>query len=212
MEPFGKFEAPEEYTLMKEEPPGQPVIAPEIAGAPPEEAGTIWKPSEETFTLGNEIQTSELKIVAGEKAAELSVEEVETVTEPDMGDIFVLGAEAEEQKPDLSYLGEQPRAAEPAVPAVELQFAPEEEYVPVLPPVEPVAPMVPPVELISPVTPVALQPSVQGELTLSEEQLASIVAKISREIIEKIAWEVVPDLAEMIIREEIRKIKEGIRE
>lgn len=46
-------------------------------------------------------------------------------------------------------------------------------------------------------------------ISLSEEQLAGILSKVSREIIEKIAWEVVPDLAETIIREEIRKIKEG---
>jgi CheY-like chemotaxis protein len=44
---------------------------------------------------------------------------------------------------------------------------------------------------------------------ISEAQLASIISTVSRELIEKIAWEVVPDLAETIIREEIRKIKEG---
>jgi CheY-like chemotaxis protein len=48
-----------------------------------------------------------------------------------------------------------------------------------------------------------------GTVNLSEEQLATIISTVSREIIEKIAWEVVPDLAETIIREEIRKIKEG---
>jgi hypothetical protein len=124
-------------------------------------------------------------------------------------DLSYLGEQPPAAKPavpevDLSYLGEQPPAAKPAVPEVDLQFAPEEEYVPVIPPIEPAAPPV------QPAAPVALQPSVQGEPTLSEEQLASIVAKISQDIIEKIAWEVVPDLAEMIIREEIRKIKEGI--
>ena len=185
IEPFGKFET----------------TAPEIAGAPPEEIGTVWKPSEETFTLGDEIQAGQFEIVSGEKPADLSLEQRKTVTEPDMGGIFVLGDDA----PDLSYLGEQPSVAKPAMPEVDLQFAPEEEYVPVILPIEPAAPTV------QPAAPVALQPSVQGEPTLSEEQLASIVAKISRDIIEKIAWEVVPDLAEMMIREEIRKIKEGIR-
>lgn len=46
--------------------------------------------------------------------------------------------------------------------------------------------------------------------TFTEEQLAAAISKISREIIEKIAWEVVPDLAEALIIEEIRKIKEGM--
>ncbi len=59
--------------------------------------------------------------------------------------------------------------------------------------------------------PAATQPAASGEPALSEEQLASLVAKISRDIIEKIAWEVVPDLAETLIKEEIRKLKEGLR-
>ncbi len=49
----------------------------------------------------------------------------------------------------------------------------------------------------------------ENTISLSEEQLTAILARVSKEIIEKIAWEVVPDLAETIIREEIRKIKEG---
>lgn len=52
---------------------------------------------------------------------------------------------------------------------------------------------------------------------LSEEELKAVVTKVSgplieklaREMLEQIAWEVVPDLAEAMIREEIRKIKEG---
>ncbi len=52
---------------------------------------------------------------------------------------------------------------------------------------------------------------------LSEEELKEVVAKVAGPIIEKlagemveqIAWEVVPDLAEAMISEEIRKIKEG---
>ncbi|BDV43696.1 response regulator [Geotalea uraniireducens] len=48
-----------------------------------------------------------------------------------------------------------------------------------------------------------------GTLTITEAQLAAAIAKISREIIERIAWEVVPDLAETLIKEEIRRIKAG---
>ncbi|SEA54780.1 Response regulators consisting of a CheY-like receiver domain and a winged-helix DNA-binding domain [Desulfuromusa kysingii] len=52
---------------------------------------------------------------------------------------------------------------------------------------------------------------------LSEEELKAVVAqvagpmieKIASEMVEKIAWEVVPDLAEAMIKEEIRKIKAG---
>lgn len=44
---------------------------------------------------------------------------------------------------------------------------------------------------------------------LSEEQLRAAIAQVSREVIERIVWEVVPDLAEMLIKEEIRKLKTG---
>lgn len=81
------------------------------------------------------------------------------------------------------YIFEEP-VEQPAVGAA-FEFAPAVEA-----PAAPTAPVAAP-----------------GEL--SEAQLAALVSRISRELIEKIAWEVVPDLAETIIREEIRKIKEG---
>ncbi|BET58452.1 response regulator [Geobacter sp. 60473] len=83
---------------------------------------------------------------------------------------------------------------------VEQQFAPEEEYVPAAPPA-------PSTSAVPAVEPVAPGP---GTITLTEEQLASAISRISREVIERIAWEVVPELAETIIKEEIRKIKEGL--
>jgi CheY-like chemotaxis protein len=47
---------------------------------------------------------------------------------------------------------------------------------------------------------------------LAEEQLRSVLAQLSRETIEKIVWEIVPDLAETLIREEIRRLKAGVRD
>ena len=44
---------------------------------------------------------------------------------------------------------------------------------------------------------------------LTEEQLRSVLAAASRDVIERIVWEVVPDLAEALIKDAIRKIKEG---
>jgi len=46
--------------------------------------------------------------------------------------------------------------------------------------------------------------------TLSEEQLKVALASVSKDVIERIVWEVVPDLAEAMIKEAIRKIKEGL--
>ena len=48
-----------------------------------------------------------------------------------------------------------------------------------------------------------------GALVMDEQQLAAVISRISHEVIEKVVWEVVPDLAEILIKEEIRKIKEG---
>ncbi len=78
----------------------------------------------------------------------------------------------------------------------ELLFAGEEEYVQLA-------------EAPAPVTKIEPQPvAAPGGLSFSDEQLAAVVARVSKELIEKIAWEVVPDLAEAIIKEEIRKLKE----
>jgi CheY-like chemotaxis protein len=55
-------------------------------------------------------------------------------------------------------------------------------------------------------TPAATHPPVN----LTEEQLKAAITAASKEVIERIVWEVVPDLAEALIREAIRKIKEGV--
>ena len=43
--------------------------------------------------------------------------------------------------------------------------------------------------------------------TLSEDQLRAALSKVSREVIEKIVWEIVPDMAEMLIKEEIKRLQ-----
>jgi CheY-like chemotaxis protein len=44
---------------------------------------------------------------------------------------------------------------------------------------------------------------------LSEEQLRAAITSASQEVIERIVWEIVPDLAEAMIRDAILKIQEG---
>lgn len=46
-------------------------------------------------------------------------------------------------------------------------------------------------------------------VALSEDQLKVALASASKEVIERVVWEVVPDLAEAMIKEAIRRIKEG---
>lgn len=52
--------------------------------------------------------------------------------------------------------------------------------------------------------PVAPAPS---QALLHEDQLRALLSQVSREVIEKIVWEVVPDLAEMLIKEEIKRLQ-----
>jgi CheY-like chemotaxis protein len=55
------------------------------------------------------------------------------------------------------------------------------------------------------------QPAAPASFTLSEADLVAALSRVSREVIERIVWEVVPDLAEVLIKEEIRKLKAGIK-
>jgi CheY-like chemotaxis protein len=57
--------------------------------------------------------------------------------------------------------------------------------------------------------PVALEVTPVAAAALTEEQLREALAAASKDVIERIVWEVVPDLAEVLIKEAIRKIKEG---
>ena len=56
----------------------------------------------------------------------------------------------------------------------------------------------------------AVPASTPPPVNLTEEQLKAAITAASKEVIERIIWEVVPDLAEALIREAIRKIKEGV--
>ncbi len=92
--------------------------------------------------------------------------------------------------------GEPVSAAIPMEPL----FTPEEEFVPA------------PAAMVStePAAEPAAVSAIPATVALDEGQLKALLASVSREVIEKIVWEVVPDLAETIIKEEIRKIKEGL--
>ena len=199
VEPFAEIDMEEEeYSFAEEAEPDLLVTPLETAGTPPLEAGAVWEPvGEETFVFEDAAGAGEFELAVEEEPFGIEIEEEPLLAEPAMGGVFEYAAEAAQPASFVSgYAAEPPRAAS-AVPAVELQFAPEEEHVPAFAAAGPVA------------APATAQPAVYGEPALSEEQLASIVTKISRDIIEKIAWEVIPDLAETLIRDEIRKIKEG---
>ena len=76
------------------------------------------------------------------------------------------------------------------------------------------APAAEPAKAPQPAAPAAVAPAAAVAalpVELSEEQLVAALSKVSREVIERIVWEIVPDLAEVLIKEEIRKLRAGER-
>ena len=170
---------PEPFSFAEEE-PAMPDASAFKAGFADE--NIPWQPVEE--------HTFELEEVTGAEA--VSFADVEPAAAAAVAPQPVVSA-ASELEFEVSL--EEPTAfAAPAAAAPETIFAPEEEFVPA------------PAAVSAAAAPSAVAPA---GMSISEEQLTALVAKISKDIIEKIAWDVVPDLAEALIKEEIRKIKEG---
>ena len=63
--------------------------------------------------------------------------------------------------------------------------------------------------VVQPTEPPVVAIASAATTALTEEQLRAALAAVSKDVIERIVWEVVPDLAEVLIKEAIRKIKEG---
>jgi CheY-like chemotaxis protein len=80
---------------------------------------------------------------------------------------------------------------------------------PVIPAVEAASAIEPPPAESQPEAPAAVTTATPAPAALTEEQLREALSAASKDVIERIVWEVVPDLAEVLIKEAIRKIKEG---
>jgi CheY-like chemotaxis protein len=152
-------------------------------------------------------------------ALELVEEPIELPAEPEPEELFSF----EEEVPAA--------AAAPAAPAAEPEpfelpeyepFSIEEEPAELEPfapePVEP-EPMQPAATAWAETAPLTQQaapqptapPTAAAAPALTEEALVQALSKISREVIERIVWEVVPDLAEVLIKEEIKKLRAGTK-
>jgi len=124
-------------------------------------------------------------------------------------------------KPPEAPPAAAPHAAPPAAPrpAPVLELAPDEDLAPSRaaqaapkPAQAPAAPAPQPQAARAPVAKVAAATSAAspmaaklGGLGLDATQLEAILA-LSREVVEQVVWEVVPEIAEAIIREEIRRL------
>ncbi|MBN1606982.1 MAG: response regulator [Polyangiaceae bacterium] len=95
----------------------------------------------------------------------------------------------------------EPVAAPPAAPA---PAAPVPTAPAAAAPPAPVAPVAAPMQAAAAAGEAAMAPKLQ-ELGLTPEQAAAVLS-LSRDLVEKVVWEVVPVLAETMIREEIQRL------
>ena len=103
----------------------------------------------------------------------------------------------------------EPAAGEPeaAAPPVAPAFAPEPPAAPETPafaPEPPAAPETPPEDT----APAPEAPAAPGALSDEDvERIARRVLELYRESLERIAWEVIPDMAEIVVRERVRELE-----
>ena len=198
---WGAFEA-EEEPAVSAAPPSQlfGVVEPESSEFEAEEFFSFEDDADEIEETGPAL---DLELGFVEPTEELfSFEEPVPSGEP----------EPEFKLPEYDPFSFEPEELEPAAP-----FAAE----PAEPAVEPVAAPVAAPEPVPSAAAFAAEPAepragiaeakAPAAAALSEADLVAALSKISREVIERIVWEVVPDLAEALIREELKKLKAGVR-
>lgn len=180
------IEVDDTFSFAEEDDAGIVETGPEVFSEEPQAFGAGWEPvGEQTFAFREEPETVDFEPPVELETVPAFDTQPALAAQPEVSDFFDETVEPFVAAP----------APAPSLQEVDLQFAPEEEYVPVL-------------EAAAPAAAASVAPAAQPA-NLTEAQLAAVISSVSREIIEKIVWEVVPDLAEMLIKEEIRKIKEG---
>ena len=205
--PFGTVIAQEEGESLESVEELEPFVDDEEAPVPPVayDFTAVPERSGEAFTFDLE----PVPPVTVPESDDTTVEEFVFDLEPD--EVLPLTEEAED---DEVTVFEEPEivvesVATLEVPPVVAELFPEVEPVREVIP-EPVAAVPPPTPPVIQAPPVAPSVTADGGAVFSEEQLVAALSKVSREVIERIVWEVVPDLAEALIKEEIKKIREGV--
>ena len=210
--PFEFSTDPDVFAIVNEESDSQLVQPSAAAGSSIQSTGSQWIPVEEhTFEFEEETVTEHPKAAFAEHAApklessfgDISFEDDEPV-KPGTFTTPVSAPVAETAAP-VSRPVEAAFASfdEPATPFATQMAAFEEPVISVVQAAAPLLSPEPPPVAVAPVTAAA-------PVELTEEQLKAAISAASKDVIERIVWEVVPDLAEALIKEAIRKIKEGI--
>lgn len=203
---------PDVFAMINEDSDSELVSSASEPSTSHQHTGTQWIPVEEhTFEFVDEnvaeipqtafSEQTDLEQDSGfgeiafeEEASDLKTRLTTAVAEPAVSDFMMPEPEPE---PEITTTVEEP------APSFEPEIVAFEPPAPVFAAPTPgfTEPVVPPVAAT-----VTTAPETGA---LSEEQLRAAIMSASKEVIERIVWEVVPDLAENLIREAIRKIKEG---
>lgn len=202
---------PDVFAIVNEE---DSRIIPSTPAPPesPQHTGTQWVPVEEhTFEFEEEsvaelpeavfaepppsvVENSDFGVIAFEDEVPVQIASVAATPEPEPAAAIIAAP-----VPDLSAFEEPAPAPAPDLSVFE---------VPTPEPAPAVVEFSEPPVAIPPLAVPAAAVAVPG--ALSEDQLRAAISAASKEVIERIVWEVVPDLAETLIRDAIRKIREGV--
>lgn len=195
---------PDVFAIISEEPDVQITQATAAPATPANHTGSQWVPVEEhTFEFAEETVVESPTTVFAAQAP--------SITEVAFGDISFEEEQLQEAAPIASVV--EPTPIEAPEAAVFIETAPSftETIIPAF--TETVAPafVAPASSYVEPATATIAQPAETAiAATLTEEQLRAAIAGVSQDVIQRIVWEVVPNLAETLIKEAIRKIKEGL--
>lgn len=191
------------FAIVNEENDAQLVQPAVASGTSASHTGSQWIPVEE-----NTFEFEEEAIAA--PTANAFPEMPPAAQDADFGDVTFEEEETTASAPPV--FSSAPAAdftiPEPAFASTAPVFEPQGIPVaPFAPLADPTPPFSAPVE---PVTSVTVGAVATAPVALTEDQLRAALTTVSKEVIERIVWEVVPDLAEALIREAIRKIKAGV--
>ncbi len=207
--PFEFAAEPDVFAKVSEEPESHLVPPAVVESSSPQNTGSQWIPVEE--------HTFEFE----ETAADISTPALNEPPSP--APDFAFGDIAfEDNEPLQANTFNAPVSTAPSIDAATPAFGTVESLFPsfdVPPPTvstarttefkEPVQPSAPEFTAIDTAAAAEVSAVPPATITLTEDQLKAAISAASKEMIERIIWEVVPDLAEVLIIEAIRKIKEG---
>lgn len=210
---------PNVFAIVNEEQQLQSRPTPAPAPQPPKSTGSSWIPVEEqTFEFGSDSLAAPSSAAASAPSHAL---DENVFGEISFTDSFPTAAAPKPTTPAASPFAEQhPHTAfdmpaatfgdTPAPTTVEPFISFSEQTAPAFEEQQPATLAETAAQSTAPAAKTEPSPIAPADTpVLSEDQLRAAIAAASKDVIERIVWEVVPDLAEALIREAIRKIKEG---